>query len=196
MEETSFDPRGRLVGAVILVVLAVIILPMLLGHKPAQKAHQDVLVVRRSGTVFKGAPAGPHGSSAREAVSAGGARVVTPRVPVKPPKVVMATTPKARLISPLPRSARPVPVKAAAVGWDFYVQVGAYANAGGALAFGHKLAGQGFLVHTRLARLAHGRGVIVTLGPYTKLRAERVRAVVARRDGVRGIVIARAQGAK
>ena len=199
MEEGPFDPRQRLIGAVILVVLAVVILPILLKRPPSRQTGQDVLTIRRSG----------HGlttdwSKATQAATAPTQEAAAPPTimtsAVVPEKALpigaagsptRARTPVVRAASAKPQvlPAQPTSMAAAHPLNEWYVQVGAYVNAGDAIAFGRRLRAQGFLVRTRLTRLPSGRGIVVVLGPYSRAQAQRARASVSRRDKVQGFLI-------
>ncbi len=200
VEEKPFDPRQRVIGAVILVVLAVVILPILLRRPPSRMKGQDVLTIRRTDHTLtthwvQGQPKsrgkGPVSMSTAAPVlsvksAAGGAMAAAAKPPA--PAVSGAATTKGLLSKPL---VAPRPQKG---GW--YVQVGAYVNASDALSFRRHLHAQGFPAHVKLAQLASGHGVVVIVGPYRRAEALTARAAVARRDKIRGFLIRMAAGAR
>lgn len=196
MEEGAFDPRRRLVGAVVLVVLAVLVLPALLRRPASQAAGQEVLVVRRSGhsvtSVLAVAP--PHSSATRgrgqgfrgEDAPGNGSG----RAPGAPALYADGAVPVGHRPAPIgPAASKALAQRTPAPILPWYVQVGAYINAGDAVAFVHELKGQGFPAHARLARVAHRGGIIVIVGPYKKGQAQDALARVASRDGVHGVLI-------
>lgn len=199
MEERPFDPRQRVIGAVILVVLAVVVLPILLRRPPSRMKGQDVLTIRRTGHTLttrwvKGQPKtrGPGAGLASQAAlassdqSASGAAAAPAKPPAPTVSRVASTGAPRRTPSPAPR-----PRKG---GW--YVQVGAYVNASDALSFRRHLHAQGFPAHVKLAQLASGHGVVVIVGPYRHAPALAARAAVARRDKIQGFLIRMAAGAR
>lgn len=163
-DERQFDPRRRLLGAVVMVVAAVIILPIILQAPAPHRAGEDVLTVARKGprvqTVWRPAPA-------VAATSAPAPPVARPVAPPPPPA--------------------PPPVGAAPSRW--LVQVGAYINAADAIALMQRLRAQGFPAHVRLVPFAHGHGLVVTVGPYDASHAQAARTAVAGRDHIEGLVV-------
>lgn len=199
VEERPFDPRQRVIGAVILVVLAVVILPILLRRPPSRMKGQDVLTIRRTGSSLT-----THWVPGRAQALGRGAGPVLAKAPVLSKKPVGgATAAAAKPPAPAASGAGGVPGQSARApaprprkgGW--YVQVGAYVNASDAIAFEHRLHIQGFPAHVKLARLATGHGVVVIVGPYRhNAQALTARDAVARRDKIRGFLIRMAAGAR
>lgn len=201
MEDGPFDPRQRVVGAVILVVLAVVILPMILRRPPSRMVGQDVLTIRRSGDVLstdwsKVAKAAPQSTGKGAAVStlakpipAGGTQPpVAAALPAQRPRhFIPAAQSHVRPTQTAHPKSMPIETTNPSSGW--YVQVGAYVNTVDAITFGRTLRAQGFPVHVRLARLPSGRGLVVVVGPYSRIRAQRAKKAVARRDKIQGILI-------
>ncbi|WP_298135729.1 SPOR domain-containing protein [Acidiferrobacter sp.] len=176
MEEGSFDAKRRIVGAAILVTVAVVVLPILLRRPPSSATGREILTVRRAThgvqAVMVGVPASV------------GAKPAPPMAVAPAPKPAPAPTP------PAPVSVAPAtPPAQSPVVPEWYVQVGAYVNAAYGIAFAHKLKEQGLPAHVKLARLAQSRGVIVVLGPYGKGQARTVQQRVRRRNGIQGFVI-------
>ncbi len=186
MEERPFDPRQRVIGAAILVVLAVVILPILLRRPPSHTKGQDVLTIRRTGNTL--ATHWVRGQSKSLGPRAGSASTTVPILSKKPAAGAVAAP--ARPPAPA-ASVAPRPQKG---GW--YVQVGAYVNASDAISFRRHLHTQGFPAHVKLAELASGHGVVVIVGPYRHAEALTARAAVARRDKIRGFLIRMAAGAR
>ncbi|MHB8254857.1 MAG: SPOR domain-containing protein [Acidiferrobacter sp.] len=188
MEEGPFDPRQRLIGAIVLVVLAVVVLPILLRHPSSHTAGRDVLTIQRAGQGLqthwsKAAPQSTPGNAVVSPVPAASGSVSADHAEHPVPVGSVA----AHAPSVPPEAAKPKRVAAAPPRGSWYVQVGAYVNAVDAIAFGKHLRAQGFPVHVKLARLPSGRGVVVFLGPYTRAQAQKARGAVARRDKVQGI---------
>ncbi len=201
VEERPFDPRQRVIGAVILVVLAVVILPILLRRPPSRTKGQDVLTIRRTGSTLT-----THWVSGRPQALGPGAGLASTKAPVlakkslggataaevKPPPPAASGAGVGGLLGQPSHAPAPKPQKG---GW--YVQVGAYVNASDAIGFSHRLHIQGFPAHVKLARLATGHGVVVIVGPYRhNAQALTARDAVARRDKIRGFLIRMAAGAR
>ena len=197
-EEGPFDAKRRIVGAAILVTVAVVVLPVLLRQPPQAAAGRDVLTVRRAAHGVQVAMASaPH----QAAPTATSPQATSPQtrstgapqpIPASaPPQGMPAPGTSARprepeASSPAPKARRPLARGSAN---DWYVQVGAYVNPVYGIAFGRRLRAQGFPAHVKLTRLPTGRGVVVVLGPYGKTQAQNVKRAVAQRDRVQGLVI-------
>lgn len=179
MDERRFDPRRRLVGAVVLVVVAIVVLPIILQKPVSPRVGQDVLTVQRGAnglTTTWSAPASAVGNPI-----GGGQMAPSPAIPVPAPVLV---TPVHAVIKQPAVTVKPKPV---VLHW--FVQVGAYVNAADALILEHRLDHQGLPAHVSLVRLSFGRGIIVTVGPYRQTQARRAQAEVAARDHINGFLI-------
>ncbi len=181
MEAGSFDPKRRLTGAIILVTVAVVVLPMLLRRPASRKLGQDVLTIQRVGAGVRVALARPPAADRRPR------GVVTQAVGAS---AVAAAPAPAPTVQPGPAVPQPAPkpaIKPPADRW--YVQAGAYVNAVDGLAFGRKLRAEGYPAHVKLARFQEGHGVVVVVGPYRHGAAEAVRRALIRRDRIHGLLI-------
>ena len=187
MEEGSFDAKRRIVGAAILVTVAVVVLPILLRRPPSAVHGREILTVRR----------GAHGVQAVVAdipvvAATKGASTVANTAPIMPAPTARAGAQKPSSLPSRPAPMPPVSPARASLAPAIhasYVQVGAYVNAADGIAFAHKLKEQGFPAHVKLARLASSRGVIVILGPYGKRGTQGVLEAIKQRDGIQGFVI-------
>ena len=187
MEEGSFDAKRRIVGAAILVTVAVVVLPILLRRPPSAVHGREILTVRR----------GAHGVRAVVAdipvvAATKGASTVANTAPIMPAPTARAGAKKPSSLPSRPAPMPPVSPARASLAPAIhasYVQVGAYVNAADGIAFAHKLKEQGFPAHVKLARLASSRGVIVILGPYGKRGTQGVLEAIKQRDGIQGFVI-------
>ncbi len=187
MEEGSFDAKRRIVGAAILVTVAVVVLPILLRRPPSAVHGREILTVRR----------GAHGVRAVVAdipvvAATKGASTVANTAPIMPAPTARAGAQKPSSLPSRPAPMPPVSPARASLAPAIhasYVQVGAYVNAADGIAFAHKLKEQGFPAHVKLARLASSRGVIVILGPYGKRGTQGVLEAIKQRDGIQGFVI-------
>ncbi len=179
VEERPFDPRRRIVGAVVLVTVAVIFLPMVFkAPRPVAPGDDVLTVVRDTGGLRTRwqAPSAP-------AVTQ---KVVVPATPPAGPVAAPAAppSPTARTMA-VAASGKPATARAPA----WVVQVGAYVNAGDAIAFTDRLKAQGFPAHMHLMSLAHGRGIVVTIGPYAGgAEAAQAASRVVRLDHIHGLI--------
>lgn len=175
--------RRRLLGALVLGVVAAIVLPLLLDSEPRQaitdvqveipprdapipaKADEapargaDVAVVPpiepAPPTPEKGAPGAPPAKSPSRPAEAPKAATEAPKPATEVPKPDVAPAPSG-------------PTSAAA---HFAVQVGAFANAGSARAQADKARKAGVRVYTEAVKTAQGERTRVRVGPFTSREA-------------------------
>jgi DedD protein len=159
--------RRRLVGAIALVLLVVVFLPMFLDSEP-KPLNQDIAIIipplpgpDSSSRPATAAPAGPAPS----------APVVPPAktetVPLRPAPVPVAL-PKAETPKPEPG---PAPVQPAKTSEDFVVQLGAFSNAANARALQRKLQENKFKAYTEVIKNPGGERTRVRVGPYDSREA-------------------------
>jgi len=199
----EFNPKHRIVGAIVIVAFAVIVLPLILrGREPPP------------------APRGAGETASARGVIAETKVVVTPVTPDEPKvKTVPETAPKTEVKTAVTESApkpepkpavpaqkpvaenksAPVPApektaKAAvkekiAKGW--MVQVGTFSNTENAARLRDKLASHGHAVHAETVTL-HGKRVMrLRVGPYRdKTEAMKAIAQIHKLTGVQGVALA------
>ena len=165
--------RRRLVGAIALVLLVVVFLPMLLDSEP-KPLNQDIAITIPPLPV-------PDSSSqpATPAVSA-----VAPSKPHIPP-VRTETAPPSRpapapvavqkVETPKPE-AKPALLPQPVTGQDYVVQLGAFSNAANARALQRKLQESKFKAYTEVISSSGGERTRVRVGPYdSRETAEKAR---------------------
>ncbi len=197
--------RRRLLGALVLGVVAAIVLPLLLDSEPRQ-AITDVQVEiapREAAAPPKEGESPAHGAEvavvppiepaapekAAEAVAPAEAAKAEPAKPEaakpeaakSPPKPVEA--PKAAAVAPKPE---PVPKSAA----QFAVQVGAFANAGSARAQADKARKAGVRVYTESVKTAQGERTRVRVGPFASREAAEQARARLKSIGIESAVVA------
>jgi DedD protein len=151
--------RRRLVGAIALVLLVVVFLPMFLDSEP-KPLNQDIAIT---------IPPLPGPDSSPQPATAAPAGVV-PSSPVVPPaktETAPVTVPKAETPKPEPR---PAPVQQAA-DQDYVVQLGAFSNAANARALQRKLQENKFKAYTEVIKSSGGDRTRVRVGPYDSREA-------------------------
>lgn len=178
----DFDPKHRIVGAVVVVVLAVIFIPMVLGERappaaeppltagPAAGAENKVAVTK----VSRPAPAGAASPAvATDSSPSAPAKEAAP--PVAPPK---ASSAKATTAAKRP-----------AGGW--VVQVGTFSNVGNADRLERKLRAGGQPVLAERIDFEGGKAVRLRIGPFQdRAAALQARERIQKDVGVQGVVLA------
>jgi len=160
--------RRRLVGAITLVLLVVVFLPMFLDSEP-KPLNQDIAIT------IPPLP-GPDSSSQPATTSPAG---VAPSIPVIPPAKTETAppvptapapvaVPKAETTKPDPRQ---VPVQPAKASEDFVVQLGAFSNPANARALQRKLQENKFKAYTEVIKSSGGERTRVRVGPYDSREA-------------------------
>ena len=178
--------RRRLVGAVALVLLIVVFLPMVLDSEP-RPLNQDIAITippipkpestPQTPAPIATAPAAsvtPHVAGMPQAAPAlvpEAAPAVEPK-PEPPKSEAPKPEPKAEskpVAKPAPKhEVKPAPPSHAAVGDEsFVVQLGAFSNAGNAKALQKKLQDNKFKAYTELVKNAGGDRTRVRVGPYS-----------------------------
>jgi len=175
--------RRRLVGAVALVLLIVVFLPMILDSEP-KPLNQDIAIsippipkaesTPQVTAPVAAVPATP--ATAAPAHVAGlpeGAPAATGPAPIEP-----RSEPARPEAKPVPKPATKHEVKSAATiashtGGDesFVVQLGAFSNAGNARALQKKLQDNKFKAYTEIVKNAGGDRTRVRVGPYPSREA-------------------------
>lgn len=207
--EDEFNPRHRIVGAVVLVALAVIFIPLLLNDNPPQPEAVDPTGIAKPDTKTVVVPVTPPDTK-----SAGVPAPVTPDagkstanktvvVPVDPsvdiPAPQSVSPPAPELASPAvkpetektPKSAKAAATaKSPAVmtnGWT--VQVGAFSQLENAKRLQEKLKKKGFSATLDPPTPAKGKTVRVEVGPYKDASAaQTAQARIENEFGIKGVV--------
>ena len=181
--------RRRLVGAIALVLLIVVFLPMILDSEP-KPLNQDIAITippipkpesmpqtPAHATGAASTPVTPHVAGMPEATqsvkpgSTSGveAKAASPKGETARPEVKTEAKPEAKL-APRPVQKHEVrPVQAghpAASDESFVVQLGAFSNAANARALQKKLQDNKFKAYTELVRNSAGDRTRVRVGPY------------------------------
>ena len=186
----DFDPKHRIIGAVVVVTLAVIFIPMILGERATSFDPRESTV---------GAPAEVEGEATKVVVTkVGGAaapvsgsavanKPTPPRAPAGAPvKPEPATAPVAAAAK-----ARPAPAESGASAESWVVQVGTFSNTANATRLEEKLRADGEAVLAERITLAGGGAVRLRVGPFRdRAAATRAQERIQRDLGVKGVVLA------
>jgi DedD protein len=196
---TEFNPKHRIVGAIIIVALVVIFVPMILdqrepppdvrtaGEPVARGEIADTRVV-----VTPVAPEEPRAAGTGAAASNNAAPAAesapTPQTPPAAPveKPAPAKKPPAAPANGKTAKASPAAEKITK-GW--IVQVGTFSNKENAIHLRSKLSSHGHAVHTETVKLAGKTATRLRVGPFRdKGEAEKVQAQIRKETGVQGVV--------
>jgi DedD protein len=180
--------RRRLVGAVALVLLIVVFLPMILDNEP-RPLNQDIAITIPSIPKPESIQQNPAPAISTTPVPASPPRIAgmpepavqpepAPSVEAKPdlPSTAPAK-PEAKLVPKPAQKHEIMPGQAYADGEEsFVVQLGAFSNAANARALQRKLQDNKFKAYTELVKSAGGERTRVRVGPYpTREAAEKAR---------------------
>jgi DedD protein len=206
--DDSFNPRHRIVGAVVLVALAVIFLPMLLNDRAPEKdsstAAPDTRSVVLPVTPPRENPVGNIMPPESEKITEKPGTAKTVIVPVEPTTEIPAAV-KAPVTPELRQpEAKPVPetkpvaatkksteaVKpATTAGKHWVVQVGAFSQLENAKRLHERLAKKGYSAILDPPNPANGKTVRVEVGPYRDAAAAKAaQARIQSEFGIKGVV--------
>ena len=203
---SGFNPKHRIIGAVILVIAAVVAVPLLLNREEPPEPPTENL--EGNATVVDVPPLGE--SPAAPVTAAPAPLAPTPSAPTayetpaasdvetKPqsasgaiaPNVPAATAPAAstQKSASVAEAHKPTATRApAAKGW--YVQVGTFSNEANAKALAARLKERGYKVRLDDARVGGKRALRVQVGPYGQnAAATRARQEIERKLKLKGVV--------
>lgn len=176
--------RRRLVGAIALVLLAVIVLPMVFDPEPRPNTPAvSIRIPSEEGSKFvpKAAPKPAAQPEARKTDEKPAETPLTPPVAAaEPPKPPVAELPKAAEPRPAEKKAppaakavekKPAPAAAPASGEQFMVQVGAFASAEKVKEIADQLKEARIAYYTESVATAKGSVTRVRLGPFASKEA-------------------------
>lgn len=197
--ETDFEPRHRILGAIVLVALGFILFSVVLHEQPQRLDPGD-----------KTAAVAP---DTRVVVMPVPMPVARAPVPVKTKVVANPLVPehRVRLPADVPaKTGQPVPVKPAVAtaapskktispsrkiaktsGKQWMVQVGTFSDPANARRLSKKLKSQKYQVVTKVVAIKSGRAVRVRVGPYPSWQsAAAARDRINKKNGIKGVVLA------
>ena len=204
--------RRRLVGAILLVAVMAVLLPMVLDSEPEPRGQKiDIHIPSPDSAELKGAPGKPESSSVPKPAPDPVARAEPPNPPAAktealpppadaqsaaPPRVAATNAgepaavekPKDSTKGATGAAAAPKG-SAAAAGGTYVVQVAALADAAKAKALEKRMAGVGLKTYTEVVTTPSGEVTRVRAGPYaTKEAAEKARSQL-KKAGLDGKVV-------
>lgn len=189
----EFNPKHRIVGAVIVVSLAVIVLPMILSDEPGQPAASRVSEISEIPQPETKVLRLPTQSLAEQAVTDTQVTTTTTTLETgstekleKPGPTITAKATQAQQAEPKKSASETSP---ASQGW--VVQVGTFSNNDNAHRLRDELKKHGFLVKLVDVKLKGEQAVRVRVGPYRQKRvAEKAQTQIRQKVGLEGVVLA------
>ncbi len=177
--------RRRLVGAIALILLIVVFLPMILDNEP-KPLNQDIAIsippIPKPENAQMPAPVQPDTPTPAAPVNprvaglpdGNSGRQIEP--PPEPTKSVRQLDPKPAPIPAPKHDPKPVSTSAASDEESFVVQLGAFSNSANAKALQRKLQDNKFKAYTEIVKSMDGDRTRVRVGPYpTREAAESAR---------------------
>ena len=198
--ENDFEPRHRILGAIVLVSLGFIVFSIVLHEQPQQLSPEDkqVGVTPDTRVVVTPVPSPQVRPDTKPTVSVKPA----PKVIDNPlaPKPVPESTAKPAAPTAAEKVTRAEPLIATtskpkttskSSGGRWTVQVGTFADPANARRLGKKLEQQKYQVTLKVIALKQGRAVRVRVGPFdTRAGATRARDTIRKKNGIEGVVLA------
>lgn len=218
--DRDFDPRHRIVGAIILVMLAVIILPLILDEHSSSAIATGDQAERSANSATVIAEASPSGGTAerqgkpskviikklsddKSSTVATTAKPATDSGDTGTVKTVVKTVTLGSVPgsqekrSTVVTASSPSPAKAtakkdlASLNPHWAVQVGTFSNPGNVRRLGEKLKQRGYSVMYKDVSLKQGTAVRVRVGPYaSRASADHAQGKIVKDIGVKGVVVA------
>jgi DedD protein len=190
----EFNPKHRIVGAIVLVALVVIFVPMVLNEReppPELKGAREAPArkeITETRVVVTPVPA----AEVRPAESSEAAKTTPPPVESKAAPETKPAAPTE--IPAVVKKPEPAPEKTAKPATDkiedgWMVQVGTFTNTQNALRLRDKLKGLGHSVHTDSVTVSGKKALRLRVGPYTdRAKADKAQAQIRKETGVAGVV--------
>jgi DedD protein len=203
--EIEFDPRHRIVGAIVLVTLAVILLPLILDENPnpaiasATNVDQESSAqpgetgtARAEKVIVKKLTLNQGASATKSSIPQAGSKPVERQTRVVTKKVEPeAVKPAASKVESKPvKVAAPVS-KQAVTKPHWAVQVGTFSNQSNVRRLKKQLEQHGFSVMFKDIKLKQGNAVRVRVGPYSsRASADKAQGKIRQDIGIKGVVVA------
>lgn len=188
----DFDPKHRIIGAIVIVALAVILIPMILSNRqsPTERPDAQPLAPGESAAepdkvaVTKLAPPESVDESKQATVQ------VAPETDAPSPAVAAAKSSEVQAAAaPTKAPAADAGAKAANAGW--VVQVGTFSNAANATRLEKKLRAVGQPLLVEHITLEGHKAVRLRVGPFHEHTAAlKAQARIRKEVGVKGVVLA------
>jgi DedD protein len=174
VDDLRRQARHRLIGAAVLVLVAVVGFPMVFDTSPRPIAADVPIVIPAQPALAPLTPAAPVAAAPAAPAEPQVAKVEpAPATPAPAPEV--PAKPSAPATPPAAKTAAPAAASAPATGERFVVQVGAYADQARAREVRLKIERAGLKTYTQVAKTSEGNRIRVRLGPFnTRAEADKV----------------------
>ena len=180
VDDLRRQARHRLIGAAVLVLVAVVGFPMVFDTSPRPIAADVPIVIPAQPALAPLTPAAPVAAAPAAPTEPQVAKVepapATPapvKTPTPAPEAPAKLSPPAA--PPAAKTAAPAAASAPATGERFVVQVGAYADQARAREVRLKIERAGLKTYTQVAKTSEGSRIRVRLGPFnTRAEADKV----------------------
>jgi len=208
-ERPQFNPKHRIAGAIILVSLAVIFVPMLLDESTPPPENQTLTEIPArdvpAETKVAVTPLTPEAETAPVPAPTPSTEPAAPpsaAKPVAPDTGAAPATPEAKpaAVETTERKSDPTPKRASATppneapgkiskGWA--VQIGTFANTANAERLRERLKGLGYAVNAEAVTVQGNKAVRLRVGPYReKSAATKAKAQLQKDVNIQGLVVA------
>jgi DedD protein len=211
-ERPQFNPKHRIAGAIILVSLAVIFVPMMLDESTPPAENQSLTQIpprdaTPTETKVVVTPIAPPGELATRPAAAAEPAPEKPTADTSPPapapvesakpdtqskptSIAAAEKKPEAAAKPRPVAAKPNDV-AEKISKGWLVQVGTFANSENADRLREKLKGHGFTVNSETVTVQGSKAVRLRVGPYRdKPTATKAQAQLQKELNIQGMVLA------
>lgn len=197
---TDFNPKHRIVGAIIIVALVVIFVPMILNQREpppdVRTVNEPVARGEIADTKVVVTPVVPEepktggvGETASNAVTPPADSAPKPETPPAAPVEKPAAVKTAPVPSTNGKTAKTSTTASEKITKGWIVQVGTFSNKENAIHLRSKLSSHGHTVHTETVKLAGKTATRLRVGPFRdKREAEKVQAQIRKETGVQGVV--------
>lgn len=185
----EFDPKHRIIGAVIVVALAVILLPLILSQRgtPADIGSPRIGIAAADGNKVAITQVTPSRSAEPVKPKVAPAPIAAPAPAAPPPPATVSA--KAASVPAKPPTADNSKPANIAVGW--VVQVGTFANTANANRLEQKLRAEGQPVRVEQIKIDTGKAVRLRVGPFDdRTAALKAQERIQRDVGIKGVVLA------
>ncbi len=178
VDDLRRQARHRLIGASVLVLVAVVGFPMVFDTNPRPIAADVPIVIPAQPALAPLTPVAPAAGVPAAPVEPQVAKAEpapTTPAPVTAPAPEVPAKPSAPAAPPAAKTAAPAAASAPATGERFVVQVGAYADQARAREVRLKIERAGLKTYTQVAKTSEGNRIRVRLGPFnTRAEADKV----------------------
>ncbi len=197
--ETGFEPRHRILGAIVLVAIGFVIFSVVLNEQPQRLDRDQKVAIAAPDTRVVVVPI-PQAKPTLAVQTRAVDNPLAPRHLTEKPEPAPAPVEPARETPPKPVVAKAAPVKKVvqpakrinkARGKQWMVQVGTFSNPANARRLSAKLKNQKYRVVVKVVALKNGRAVRVRVGPFNNKRsAADARDRINKKNGIKGVVLA------